>query len=70
MLKKKLEEQSTGKLTQSGKDSLWRLKKDGEMNYDRKGLKESRPNIIVNSYNRDFQRKNDTLKFYAELKDQ
>ena len=66
-LKRRLEESTVGRSSQGSRE-MWRLKKDGEMNYDRKGLQNSRPDIVVGAYNRDFQRKNDTAKFYSELK--
>ena len=49
---------------------MWRLKKDGEMNYDKKGLRTSAPNIVIGAYNRDFQRNNDTKQFYQDIKQQ
>jgi hypothetical protein len=58
-LKKQFDSQSQSSLKGSLNPELWRLKKDGEMNYDKKGIKRSSPNIIIGAYNRDFQRKND-----------
>lgn len=55
---------------QSLASDMWRLKKDGEMNYDKKGLRTSAPNIVIGAYNRDFQRNNDTKQFYQDIKQQ
>lgn len=53
-LRRKFDESSAGRTSQNRTNDIWRLKKDGEMNYDRKGLSNARPDIVVNSYNRDF----------------
>ena len=69
-LKNQFDSQSMGSLHKSMKDPEWRLKNEGDMNYDMKGIKGSSPNIIIGAYNRDFQRKNDMKQFYADVKNQ
>jgi hypothetical protein len=53
-LKNQFDSQSMGSLHKSMKDPEWRLKNEGDMNYDMKGIKGSSPNIIIGAYNRDF----------------
>lgn len=40
------------------------------MNYDRKGLHTSQPNIVIGAYNRQYQREMDTKQLYQDIQNQ
>lgn len=52
--------------------SYWRLKGQGGMNYEMRQapIKPKNADILTNAYNRDFQRKQDSLNYYQDLRDQ
>ena len=56
---------------ESMEDIEWRMRNQGEMNYDLLSKdKKSQPNIIRDSYNRNFWRKEDEKKYYGDIKEE
>jgi len=52
--------------------SHWRLKNQGDMNYEMRNLpvKPKNADILTNAYTRDFRRQQDSLNYYKDLRDQ
>lgn len=56
---------------ESIEDIEWRMRNQGDMNYDLLAKdKTSQPNIIRDSYNRNFWRKEDEKKYYGDVREE